>query len=376
MNGFKPLGFKKEKMLESMNQNNLSVVLLSSPENIFYATGYTGLPSSGNPILYTLRSRLPYLSFIDNADGVTLICWSFSVEGVEFGADRVIGITNFNDAQKCIERELKSKLKGKDTIGIESSCPYYITQIIQNNIGQVKISIVDSILNQMRLIKSEEEIKRLKKNTEIVEKTVLELYDVLYIGMSRLELISKAKSRLIRNGAMGISHVTISFGEANPEIAIDEELHKDRLVTLDLGGIVDGYTSDNRRYAYTGRVPDEITEQYSIMTSIVDKVGAALVPGKSYSDVFKVALDLYKKYNKVELLSPMSRVGHNIGLETEEEWIDNNSEKRVKEGMVINIELYTKTSQGFHIGNEETYVIRKDGSKQISSLPRKIRVIE
>jgi len=375
MNKFKPLGFKKEKMLERMNQNNLSVVLLSSPENVFYTTGYTGLPSSGNPILYTLRNHLPYFSFIDNTGDVTLICWDFSVEGVEFGDDRVIGITSFNDAQKCIERELKDKPNGKGTIGIESSCPYYITRIIQNNIGQVKVSIVDSILNQMRLIKSKEEIKRLKKSTEITEKTISELYDEMYIGMSRLELISKAKSRLIRNGAMGISHVTISFGEANPEIAIGEELHKDRLVTLDLGGILDGYASDNRRYAYTGRVPDEVAEQYSIMTSIVDKVGAALVSRKRYSDVFKVALDLYKK-NKVEPLDRMNHVGHNMGLETEEEWIDNDSERRIKEDMVINIELYTKTFQGFQIGNEETYVIRKDGSEQISSLPREIRVIK
>ena len=41
-------------------------MLLSSPENVFYTTGYTALPSSGNPILYTLRNRLPYFSHVDS----------------------------------------------------------------------------------------------------------------------------------------------------------------------------------------------------------------------------------------------------------------------------------------------------------------------
>ena len=68
------------------------------PENVFYTTGYTALPSSGNPILYTLRNRLPFFSYVDPEGEVTLLCWGFSAEGVNFGADRIVGINSFAEA--------------------------------------------------------------------------------------------------------------------------------------------------------------------------------------------------------------------------------------------------------------------------------------
>ena len=49
-------------------------------------------------------------------------------------------------------------------------------------------------------------------------------------------------------------------------------------------------------------------------------------------------------------------MGHNIGLETEERWLDESADT-VRAGMVINIELYSLAETGEQIGNEETYLI-------------------
>ena len=59
---FKPYGFKKENLLPLMKQQKLKGILLNSPENVYYTTCYTVLPSSGNPILYTLRNVFPFFS--------------------------------------------------------------------------------------------------------------------------------------------------------------------------------------------------------------------------------------------------------------------------------------------------------------------------
>ena len=77
-------------------------MLLASPENVHYTTGYTCLPSSGNPILYTLRNRLPYFSHVDAEGQVTLLCWGFSAEGVNFGADRLVGFDEFHEAVAAV----------------------------------------------------------------------------------------------------------------------------------------------------------------------------------------------------------------------------------------------------------------------------------
>ena len=144
------------------------------------------------------------------------------------------------------------------------------------------------------------------------------------------------------------------------------------MVTLDLGAIYGGYCSDNRRYAYTGAPPRAMTERYVTMVAIVDAVGALLVPGATYSTGFRRALELYEQ-SGVRPLDRFTHVGHNIGLETEERWLDDNPEAVIRPGMAINIELYTHADSGEQIGDEETYIVSAAGPERVSMLPREIR---
>jgi Xaa-Pro aminopeptidase len=374
INRFLPAGFDKEKVFSLMEHKGIRVLLLTSPEDVFYTTGYTALPSSGNPILYTLRNRLPSFSVIDADRGVSLLCWGFSAEGVEFGADQVVGFNNFAEALERLKSELMNNRATRSLIGITSSCPHFVLQVVEKCGLSDKVIVADDLMEELRLIKSSDEIRRLRRSTEITEMVYREVFDLLRIGMGRSELAREAKSRLIKNGATGISHATLSFTQANPEIDIDEPLGVNRLVTVDIGGIYHGYCSDIRRYAYTGSVPDAVQERYEHMVEIVDTVGGALAPGRSFEDLFRLAQDQYAKHG-IRALARFNHVGHNIGLETEERWLDESPDHSVKSGMVINIELYSVLDTGEHIGNEETYVIGESGPVRISQLPREIRAI-
>jgi Xaa-Pro aminopeptidase len=373
LNRFEPMGFDASRAAAGMQSRNLSAMLLTSPENVYYTTGYTTLPSAGNPILYMLRNRLPHFSLV-TADGkVRLLCWAFSTWEMEFGVDEVIGFNNLQEGIEALQKALKDVAAGAGGLGVESTCPYYVLQAIEGAVGAVRPSVADDLMDELRLIKSDEEVACLQKSLDIIEATCGELYDTLYLGMGRNELTREAKSRLMRNGCDGISHLTFSFAQANPEYDIDEKLEVNKLVTLDLGGIYRGYCSDNRRYAYAGKVPASLQERYEQMVEIVDAVGAALVPGASYASLMQLARDLYARH-KIDPLGRFNHVGHNIGLETEERWLDD-AAGEVLAGMVINIELYSKAETGEQIGDEETYLIGADGPRRISSLPREIREI-
>jgi Xaa-Pro aminopeptidase len=366
---FESLGFGRERFAAAAEEQGLAGVLLTSPENVFYATGYPSLPSAGNPILYTLRSRLPYAAYVDRDGVVTLLCWGFSTEGVEFGADEIVRFDRYADAVECLERVLREKPPGR--LGIESSCPRHVLETIDRADRAGETADADGIMAELRLIKSDAEIAALRRSTELIESTVAELYGLLEPGMSRLELMREARTRMFANGATGISHITFSFGRENPEHAIDEPLDPGRLATLDLGAILEGYCSDNRRYAYVGDIPASLLERYERMVEIVDGVGAALVPGAAYAEVFERAGELCAERD-IQLLGRKTHVGHNIGLETEEEWIDNDPSKTIRTNMVVNIELYSTAETGQQIGNEETYVIGADGPQRITVLPREI----
>jgi len=362
---FPAVGLDRQALVEGMAQAGLQTMLLTSPENVFYTTGYTTLPSAGNPILYTLRNRLPYFGLVDASGETTLLCWGFSTEGVDFGADKIVGFNSYPTALEA----LAEAVKGSTVIGVESTCPLYVIDVLKE--AGVATAPADGVLQGLRLIKSSEEVARLRRSTEIIEKTAEELFPLLQVGMLRSTIMREARYRLMRNGSIGISHLTFSFGDSNPEVEADEPLVVGSLVTLDLGGVYEGYCSDNRRYAYVGEIPDSVEHTYRAMVNIVDGVGAALKPGVSYAELYELALRLYDEYD----MTPMDRfthVGHNIGLETEEEWLTNDPTRQIEAGMVINIELYTFGPTGHQIGNEETYIVTAAGPERISVLPREI----
>jgi len=373
---FNPVSFRKEELIKVMKKNGINGILLSSPENVYYTTGYTTLPSSGNPILYSLRKLFPFFSFISEDEEVTLGCWGFSTFGVKFGVDAIAGFSSTSEAGDVLKKLLKGKLRPGGVLGIESTTTYNFLELIHQAIPTIKLVVADEHLLRLRLIKSAEEIRLLKKSNEIIETTLLELYDCIKLGMSRLDLMQEAKTRLFRNGAMGISHITFTFGKANPEIAIGEILGPNQLVVYDLGGIYEGYTSDNRRYGFTGKAPGALVEHYNKMVSIVDKIGESLIPGTTYSQIYHRALDLFQTYGIDFNQNTFNHVGHNIGLETEEDWITDEPGRKIEPGMVINIELYSAAKTGDSIGNEETFLVESTGPVRISTLPREIHEIQ
>lgn len=372
---FNSIGFQSQRAAEQMAKHKLEMLVLTSPENVFYTTGYTALPTSGNPILYALRNRLPFFSLVDADGGVTLLCWGFSAERVDFGVAEVVGFDDLEGGLSALGERLARTASTSARIGIESSCPYVVQRVIEERLASAAlVPVADTLIARLRLVKSDKEIALLAQSLAIVERTVEELYAVLAPGISRLELMREAKYRMIRNGATGIGHVTFSFGGQNPEFAIDEQLLPGKLVTLDLGADLDGYRSDNRRYASVDILPGSLRSAHETMVEIVDKVGDALVPGRTYAEIFRLGVGLYQERG-IEPLGRFNHVGHSIGIETEERWVDDDPEEVIEPGMVINIELYTIADTGVQIGNEETYVVGAERPERISRLARDIKVI-
>src|SRR5258708_3598066 len=173
---FKPFGFDKAKIGELMRQQGLQGVLLTTSENIYYTTRYTCLPSSGNPILYSLQNVFPHYVYVNAEGTVTLICWGYSTFGVQFGADEVKGYMDYAGALQTLESHLQAVLTTDGVLGIESACPFYVTQIIERHLPASQLRVVDGLMAKLRLIKSEAELDLMRKSTAIIESTLSELY--------------------------------------------------------------------------------------------------------------------------------------------------------------------------------------------------------
>jgi len=371
---FQSLGFQKERLLARMAEMGVQAVLLSSPENVFYTTGYPALPGAGNPILYALRNQFPFFSFIEQDGKITLLAWigallggvEFAVDHVEMFADKLGGaltLKNFFNGKNLVGKRL----------GIEASCPYDICRMVEENAKPAGFVVIDALMDDLRAVKSKQEIEVMRKCTQIVEATVKELMEIVKPGIRRPDLMREAKYRMLKNGADGVSHVTISFGASNPEVEIDEELEKDSLVILDIGASYQGYVSDIRRHVYTGKVPEGLIELHATMCDIVDTVSYACVPGKTARELYDLTVKLYEQNGLIPLIV---NIGHTMGIQTEEIWLTNTIDLILQPGMVINLELYsTYEPTDVYIGDEETYLITERGAVQLTSLPRQIKCV-
>lgn len=365
-----PVGLDKSKAARLIKEKGLAGMLFTSPENVFYTTGAHTLPGTGNPILFALRNQMPAYSFIDDDGKVTLFVWIGVTMGVNYGVEDVRTFFDFKGAAEELASFLGEKRREGSKIGIESTCPYWASIQVESVMGREKTVLADDIPLRLRLTKSTKELELIKSATQVVERTVSDLGGFLKIGMSRAELAQEARRLMVEHGATGVDHLTVAFGSSNPEVMLDETLEQGRLVTLDLGAVYEGYTSDNRRLFYSGgSPPNETVRLHSQLVGIVDTMGAALKPGTSFPALFSRAVELYEK----EGLQPLFfHTGHSIGIQTEEAWISAESDLNVEENMVLNIELYAPDGGGTMIGDEETFVVESTGGRRITVLPREI----
>lgn len=71
-----PVGFDKRRANEVMEKKGLDVMILTSPENVFYTSGLPVRHVEYNPILYVLSNQYPSLTVIQRDAEDFVITWA------------------------------------------------------------------------------------------------------------------------------------------------------------------------------------------------------------------------------------------------------------------------------------------------------------
>lgn len=364
------VGYSKERAANELAARGVDAMVLTSPENIAYATGYPAYAHARNPILFSLRSVYQPGVIIDARGDRHLAAWGFSTLDIDFDAEQVV---TFDRPEEVVPKILQLA-SGFKTLAVEPSCPVILADALRALPGVKVNTEAGEILLALRRRKSNAERELLERAVEIAEGSVERVYRNLEVGSSRLEMLQLAKQSVIELGGDGVSHVTMSFGGANPEIGLDELLEPGALVVVDVGAKLAGYTSDCRRYGFAGSVPEEVLANHAVTCEAVDTVASLMKPGASFGSLMAAGKEIFAQRG-VDFLD--SHVGHGIGMETEEEWIDESSSaaRQIEEGMVVAIEMYAFAGSYGVIGNEETYEITTQGPRRLTKLDPSVRRI-
>lgn len=227
-------------------------------------------------------------------------------------------------------------------------------------------------IRKVRMVKTEEEVRRLQKSVHVIEQGIRESVAMMRPGTTERDLVCKMQEVIGRMGGMpGI--VGLSAGSRSSVLLNESDyaLQSGDLVRYDVGCIHDLYWSDMGRVFCIG---EPTTKQKEIYAALVEGQAAAvhsIRPGVRACDVYRTAISTIQKAGIPDYKRP--HCGHGVGLEFYD--VPNlrpDDETVLEEGTVLAVETpyYCIGIGGFQI--EDNLVVTHDGIRLLSSLPRRI----
>ena len=200
---------------------------------------------------------------------------------------------------------------------------------------------ISSELMRMQSIKSEAELKNIKKACEIAEKSWLETIPFIREGVTEIELAAELEHNFRKNGASGTSFDTIvAFGKnaAVPHHETgDTKLRYGECVLMDFGCLYRGYCSDMTRTMFYGEPTEPFKKAYLAVLTAHMKAAEGIKEGMTGKEADGIAREVlsslgYGKYFTHSL-------GHGIGVNIHEyPYLSPRGEAVLKNNMVFSNE--------------------------------------
>ncbi|HUA60704.1 MAG TPA: Xaa-Pro peptidase family protein [Verrucomicrobiae bacterium] len=233
-------------------------------------------------------------------------------------------------------------------------------------------------VEELRMLKSAEEIARIRRSVETNSRAFEQTVAKLRPGMKEQDLAAELEYRMRRLGAEKPSFDTIVAGglrsalpHAQPTAA---PLKPGSLVVVDMGAFQDGYASDMTRMLYVGRPTPRVKRMYRAVLEAQLAAIAAVRPGAQTAAVDRVARRVLKGHGLDKAF--VHSTGHGLGLEIHEPPRLGKRDKTVlREGMAITIEpgAYLEDFGGIRI--EDTVVVTANGCEVLTPTSKELREV-
>ncbi|MCX5156488.1 aminopeptidase P family protein [Streptomyces sp. NBC_00291] len=186
----------------------------------------------------------------------------------------------------------------------------------------LRLTDLGTSVEQLRLVKDEEEIACLRIAAEIADQALGELLESILVGRTERHLALELERRLVDHGADGPAFPT-SVG-TGPHSGRSRHRPSDRRVeegdflSVCLGANYRGYRCEIGRTFVIGTTPaDWQIELYDLVFAAQRAGREALLPGAAYRDVDRAARSVLGSADHGEALAPST--GHGVGLEIDED---------------------------------------------------------
>jgi Xaa-Pro aminopeptidase len=343
---------------EEFEENEIDALFLIKPQNITYVLGFK--IESDTFILIPREDRIRVFLNALEYDQAKI----FIEEDTKFSKNvEIIKIPGGNP--KFISRQINKLSLNRvgfedDFISVKKYGEWKEKFKISEFIG------ASNIINDARLMKTEDEINRMKEAAKLGEKGFKAIYDSINKGMTEEELAAEAEYVMRKAGSEGTSFDTIVAAGKNSAFphakTSDNKICDGDIIIVDIGARYKGYCSDMTRSFIFGTVTEKKAELVNLVNE-GQKFGLDNIEsGLNASEVDKLVRDYFLDKNKEWGKRFLHSLGHGVGIDIHENpYLSPLSKDFLKENMVVTVEpgLYIP-----HLGGartEDQVVIKNKG---------------
>jgi len=365
--------FRKNKIINSMKEKDLDALLLFRQESMYWLTGYDTfgyvffqclvLTSAGNKVLLT---RAPDLRQAQNTSNIKDIRIWVDRDNNNPADDLKSILSELNLENKNLGVEYESYgLTGKNAMKLNNSL---------NNFA--KLHDESFLITSHRLIKSDNEIKYIKKAAELADKALEKAWELSRPGSDESDILSAMQGAIFSGGGdypgnefiigSGPDALLCRYFSGRRKLDSIDQL------TLEFAGVYRHYHSALMRTIPIGKAKQEHLEMYEICLEALHACESRLKIGNTTGDVFeqhRLVIDK-SKYKSARL----NACGYSLGATFAPNWMDwpmlyeNNPIIIEKNNIffMLMILMNSETQTAMNLG--ETYIVSDTGCERLGKL--------
>lgn len=351
------------RLQQRLKRKNISAFLVTHPGNRRYLSGYTAVDhsivESSGVLLVPVRGA-PYL----------LTDSRFSLQAEEEAAGCVVRL--YDKGLAACLKQLLPALKVK-RLGFEGDYILYSTfnrlEKMAKKLG-VKLVSLDGTVERLRIVKTEEEIEKIRASVRLNEKVFRKILARIKPGMSEREVALALEREMMVSGAESPGFETIvAFGEnaAKPHAVPTERiLRAGETVLIDMGLVLEGYCSDMTRTVVIGKPGATFVDRLRIVRRAQREAIRIIREGATCREVDRAARRIIRDAGYGSCFG--HALGHGVGLEVHEEpRLSGRSRRKLRRGMIVTVEpgIYIPGWGGIRL--EDMVVVRKNGCEVLNT---------
>jgi Xaa-Pro aminopeptidase len=384
---------RAELLAAELRAREVDLLLVSTPVNVRYLTGYTG--SNGMALIFAQEGQR-HRFFTDFRYATQ------SAEQVSEEFERSIAETDLlaavasalgdGEGGQGRDREsvdprpggavrggegAKRRMLGFDDGSLTVKQHTRLRELLDQSWELVGCG---GLVEGLREVKDESEVSAIGAAAELADRALTEVLEAGVVGRTEREVAIELELRMRRLGAQAASFPSIVAGGEHGALPHAEpravEIPRGVLLTIDWGAVLDGYCSDCTRTYATGPLSNEASEVYELVLRAQERALAAVRPGISGRELDAVARTIIERAGHSEHFG--HGLGHGVGMEIHEgpRLSRTAGEEPLRDGNVVTVEpgVYLPGSLGVRI--EDLVLVDGERPQRLTQLSKQLTFVD